>query len=96
MTICSQMKYENLIKLSYLIDNNIPIVSIVRDPFEILTTWANHKGRSMLWSRKIHLNESLENIYNDVCFEETQLDNGEWICTDFKVIFKYNLLIFFI
>ncbi|EDP6825930.1 hypothetical protein K8T27_001723 [Campylobacter upsaliensis] len=50
----------------------------------------------MLWSRKIHLNESLENIYNDVCFEETQLDNGEWICTDFKVIFKYNLLIFFI
>ncbi|EAH9988055.1 hypothetical protein FLZ95_06560 [Campylobacter upsaliensis] len=56
----------------------------------------NHKGGSMLWSRKIHLNESLENIYNDVCFEETQLDNGEWICTDFKVIFKYNLLIFFI
>ncbi|ELD4954785.1 hypothetical protein QQI96_001627, partial [Campylobacter upsaliensis] len=82
MTICSQMKYENLIKLSYLIDNNIPIVSIVRDPFEILTTWANHKGRSMLWSRKIYLNEKLENIYNNVCFEGAKLDNGKWIYDD--------------
>ncbi|EPT0409563.1 DUF2972 domain-containing protein [Campylobacter upsaliensis] len=82
MTICSQMKCENLIKLSYLIDNNIPIVSIIRDPFEILTTWANHKGRSMLWSRKIYLNEKLENIYNDVCFEGAKLDNGKWIYDD--------------
>ncbi|EPO3698890.1 hypothetical protein ACT922_001684, partial [Campylobacter upsaliensis] len=40
MTIQAQVKDENLTKLSYLVDHHIPVVSVVRDPFEILTTWA--------------------------------------------------------